>query len=93
MTFFSKYLFNRIKAKFIAQTVTYPLSVVSTVTAINGSGLCAGMLPITPIYANWHHAYNYLKKTEQLKRGSSFFNRAALGSSGHSAVGSHIRHA
>ncbi|CAF4155226.1 unnamed protein product, partial [Rotaria magnacalcarata] len=78
---------------FIAQTVTYPLSVVSTVTAINGSGLCAGMLPITPIYANWHHAYNYLKKTEQLKRGSSFFNRAALGSSGHSAVGSHIRHA
>ncbi|CAF3301269.1 unnamed protein product [Rotaria socialis] len=80
-------------ASFIAQTVTYPLSVVSTVTAINGSGLRAGMLPITPIYDNWHQAYNYLQKTEQLKRGSSFFNRAALGSSGLPAVGSHIPHA
>jgi len=62
-------------AAFVAQTVTYPLSVVTTVTAINRSGLRAGMLPITPIYANWQDAYNQLSKSEQLKRGSSLFNR------------------
>ncbi|CAF2429929.1 unnamed protein product [Rotaria sp. Silwood2] len=77
-------------ATFIAQTVTYPLNVVTTVTTINRSGLRAGMLPITPIYANWHDAYNYLKKTEQLKRGSSLFNRAVLGTSGLPALGSPI---
>jgi len=43
-------------ATFIAQTVTYPLSVVTTISAINRSGLRAGMLPLTPIHANWHDA-------------------------------------
>ncbi|CAF1074315.1 unnamed protein product [Rotaria sp. Silwood1] len=80
-------------ATFIAQTVTYPLSVITTVTAINRSGLRAGMLPITPVYANWQDAYNYLKKTEQLKRGSSLFNRAVLGTSGLPAPGSPIPNA
>ncbi len=40
--------------------MTYPLSVVTTVTAINRSGLRAGMLPI---YANWQDAYNQLSQT------------------------------
>jgi len=69
-------------AAFIAQTVTYPLSVVTTVTAINRSGLRAGTLPISPIYANWQDAYNQLSKNEQLKRGSSLFNRAVFGTVG-----------
>ena len=49
--------------QFVAQTVTYPLSVVTTVTAMNRSGLQIGMLPRTPIYANWQDAYIHLKKT------------------------------
>lgn len=80
-------------AAFIAQTVTYPLSVVSTVTAINRSGLRAGTLPLAPIYGNWQDAYHYLSKTEQLKRGSSLFNRALLGSSGIPTPGTPIPNA
>lgn len=80
-------------ATFIAQTVTYPLSVVTTVTAINNSGLQAGRLPLTPLYANWQDAYRYLRKTEQLKRGSSLFNRAVLGTNGLPAPGTPIPNA
>jgi len=36
---------------------------VTTVTAINRSGLRAGMVPLTPIHANWQEAYNYLSQT------------------------------
>ncbi|CAF3304484.1 unnamed protein product [Rotaria socialis] len=77
-------------AAFVAQTFTYPLSVVTTVAAVNGSGLRAGRLPISPIYANWQDAYKQLGKAEQLKRGSSFFNRAAIGIP---ASGTLLRHA
>ncbi|CAF1022580.1 unnamed protein product [Rotaria sordida] len=80
-------------ATFIAQTMTYPLSVVTTVTAINRSGLRAGMLPMTPVFANWHDAYSYLKNTEQLKRGSSLFNRAVLGTNGLPTPGTPIPNA
>ncbi|CAF1010953.1 unnamed protein product [Adineta steineri] len=80
-------------AAFVAQTVTYPLSVVTTVTAINRSGLRAGMVPITPIYANWQDAYNKLGRSEQLKRGSGFFNRAAFGTVGIPTPGTPIPNA
>ncbi|CAF0964633.1 unnamed protein product [Adineta ricciae] len=80
-------------ATFVAQTVTYPLSVVTTVTAMNRSGLQIGMLPRTPIYANWQDAYIHLKKTEQLKRGSSLFNRAVFGNVGVPAPGTPIPNA
>ncbi len=36
---------------------------MTTVTAINRSGLQAGRLPLTPVYANWQDAYNYLGNT------------------------------
>ncbi|CAF1063675.1 unnamed protein product [Rotaria sp. Silwood1] len=80
-------------AAFVAQTVTYPLSVVTTIMAVNRSGLRAGMLPILPIYANWQDAYKQLSKTEQLKRGSSFFNRVAIGTFGLPAPGTPIPNA
>jgi hypothetical protein len=51
-----------ISFQFVAQTVTYPLSVVTTVTAMNRSGLRAGMLPITPVYGNWQDAYYQMSK-------------------------------
>ena len=90
--------------------MTYPLSVVTTVTAMNRSGLRAGMLPIMPIYTNWQDAYTRLSKTvcirigeiqsinvsffqEQLKRGSSLFNRAAFGNVGIPTPGTPIPNA
>ncbi len=36
---------------------------MTTVAAINRSGLRAGMIPLTPVHANWHDAYSYLSKT------------------------------
>lgn len=66
-------------AALFAQTATYPLSVVTTVSAINRSGLQAAMINQTPLYANWQDAYRHLGKLDQLKRGSSFFNRVASG--------------
>lgn len=36
---------------------------MTTVATINQSGLRAGTLPLTPIYANWQDAYTYLKRT------------------------------
>jgi len=66
-------------AAFVAQSITYPLSVVTTVTAVNRSGLRAGQL--TPVFANWQEAYRYLSKNDQLKRGSSLINRVAITSS------------
>ncbi|CAF2566421.1 unnamed protein product [Rotaria sp. Silwood2] len=80
-------------AAFVAQTVTYPLSVVTTVMAVNRSGLRAGMLPVSPVYANWQDAYKQLSKTEQLKRGSGFFNRVAIGTFGLPALGTPIPNA
>ncbi len=47
--------------------MTYPLSVVTTVTAINRSGLRAGTLPLTPVYPNWQDAYRSLGKTVSYK--------------------------
>jgi len=37
--------------------------------------------------------HNYLSKTEQLKRGSSLFNRAVLGTTGFPAPGTPIPNA
>jgi len=63
-------------AAFVAQSITYPLSVVTTVATVNRSGLRAGQL--TPVFANWQEAYRYLSKNDQLKRGSSLINRVAV---------------
>jgi len=46
--------------------MTYPLSVVSTVIAVNQCGLKAGTVPFTPIYGNWQDAYRHLGKTVRL---------------------------
>ncbi|CAF3646874.1 unnamed protein product [Rotaria sordida] len=80
-------------AAFVAQTATYPLSVITTVMTVNQSGLRAGMLPISPVYPNWQDAYKQLSKTEQLKRGSSFFNRVAIGAFGLPTPGTPIPNA
>lgn len=62
-------------ASLSAQTLTYPLNVVSTVMAVNNSGIRAGTMPITLTYGNWQDAYNDLTLKELSKRGSGLFNR------------------
>ena len=47
---------------FNAQTITYPLNVVITVTASNQCGFRAGMLPISLVSSNWQNVYNQLSK-------------------------------
>lgn len=69
-------------AAMIAQSVTYPFSVVTTVSAINRSGLAGARVSVTPVYSNWQDAYKYLRNTQQLKRGSSLFFRTALTATG-----------
>lgn len=62
-------------ASLSAQTLNYPFHVVGTVMAVNTSGLKAGSLAGVRAFGNWQHAYDYLAKYEQLKRGASLFNR------------------
>ena len=52
----------------IAQSFTYPFSVVTTVTAVNRSRLQAAMWLSTPIYANWQDAYKYLSNTVRFQQ-------------------------
>lgn len=62
-------------ASLSAQTLNYPFNVVSTVMAVNTSGLKAGSLVGIRAFGNWQNAYDHLAKYEQLKRGASLFNR------------------
>ncbi|CAF1036522.1 unnamed protein product, partial [Didymodactylos carnosus] len=68
-------------AAFVAQSITYPLSVVTTVSTVNRSGLIASLPPIAPVggFANWQDTYKYLQRHDQLKRGSSLINRMVTG--------------
>lgn len=63
---------------YFAQTVTYPLSVTSTVMVVNGSKLKAGRLPLVPCYDNWVVCLKDLMKTGNANRGSSMFFRRVL---------------
>jgi len=59
----------------LANMITYPLSLVSTVTCISGSSLIAGQPPKMHVYVNWTEAFKHLRDNNQLNRGSSSFFR------------------
>lgn len=59
----------------LASSVTYPLSVVSTVSSISGSALIAGRPPRMALYASWIDVFKHLYENNELKRGSSSFFR------------------
>jgi len=48
---------------YFAQSVTYPLSVKSTVMTVNGSKLAAGKPPHVSIFDNWVDCLQTLYKT------------------------------
>ncbi|XP_055378790.1 mitochondrial carrier homolog 2 [Condylostylus longicornis] len=62
--------------QFVYASLLYPLNVVSTCTAVSGSGLAAGRPPIMPEYISWKDCYNDLKTRGELKRGNSLFWRS-----------------
>jgi len=62
-------------SSFVCSSIFYPLNVVSTCMAVNGSGLKAGSPPSMPIYSNWKHCYDSLRLSGDHKRGSSVFFR------------------
>jgi len=60
---------------FVANSIFYPLQLVSTMMAVNGSGLVAGMPPFVPVYPTWQDCYHDLAAKDQLKRGAKSFFR------------------
>ncbi|ESO00705.1 hypothetical protein HELRODRAFT_83020 [Helobdella robusta] len=72
-------LASNTEKRLIASQITYPFTVVSVVMSVNSSKLVAASQPITASYDNWIVCWNHLSKTNQLKRGSSFFWRKYYG--------------
>uniref|UniRef100_H2YYM5 Mitochondrial carrier homolog 2 n=1 Tax=Ciona savignyi TaxID=51511 RepID=H2YYM5_CIOSA len=62
---------------YVAQIITYPLSVTSTVMAASGTRLRAGNPPCMPVYRGWLECLKDLHKTGASNRGSSMFFRKA----------------
>lgn len=67
-------LIDTITSVFVS-SVTYPLSLVSTVSSINGSSLIAGRPPRMAMYTSWMECFKHLYENNELKRGSSYFFR------------------
>ncbi|XP_014677354.1 PREDICTED: mitochondrial carrier homolog 2-like [Priapulus caudatus] len=66
-------------ANILAGTVMYPFNVVSTVMAVNSSGLVAGSPPAMPHYTGWIDCWKQLSREHALKRGSSMMVRYYTG--------------
>jgi len=60
---------------YVVNSIFYPLQLVSTVMAVNGTGLVAGMSPFVPTYPTWQDCFHDLSAKDQLKRGSKMFFR------------------
>jgi carrier protein len=68
-------------SQLIASQITYPFVLVSTIMAVNDSGLMASSLCEGAIYSGWIDCWSRLSKQAQLKRGSSLFWRRYTGPS------------
>lgn len=67
--------FIEIGSTLFANSITYPLSVVTTVSCVSGSSLVAGRPPKMPIYNSWIGVFKHLYESNGLKRGSAHFYR------------------
>lgn len=66
---------NEAISSLLASSITYPLSLVSTVSSISGSSIMAARPPRMPAYSTWIDVFKHLSSTNQLKRGASSFYR------------------
>lgn len=62
-------------AALFANSITYPLTVVSTVSCVSGANLVAGRPPKMPMYNSWVGIFKHLYESNGLKKGSSHFFR------------------
>lgn len=58
-----------------ANSITYPLTVVTTVSCVSGSSLVAGLPPKMPMYNSWIGVFKHLYESKGLNKGSSHFYR------------------
>nr|CAB3264041.1 mitochondrial carrier homolog 2 [Phallusia mammillata] len=70
--------YSQMAMSYVAQTVTYPLSVTSTVMAVNGARIQGGRPPFMVIYGGWYSCLKDLHKQGQTSRGSSMWFRKAV---------------
>lgn len=70
--------YSSIVMGYIVQTITYPLSVTSTIMTVNGSRIQAGSQPFVPKYQTWYCCLKDLYKKGLTSRGSSMFFRKVL---------------
>lgn len=68
-------MFVDLMASLTTSNITYPLSVVTTVSCISGSALLAGRPPKMPLYKSWVEVFKHLYENNDMKRGSSNFFR------------------
>jgi len=64
-------------ASIISNTITYPLSVISTVSCVSGTSLLAGQPPRMLVYPSWIDVFKHLYDINELNRGFSTINRIA----------------
>lgn len=76
-----------------ASSVTYPVSLVSTVSSISGANILAGQPPRMPLYKSWIDVYKRHYETNQLKRGSTGFYRVYIPKIDHSNTIDDFHHA
>lgn len=70
--------YSSIVMGYIVQTITYPLSVTSTIMTVNGSRIQAGSEPFVPRYNTWYCCLKDLYQKGLTSRGSSMFFRKVL---------------
>jgi len=60
---------------YAANSIFYPLQLVSTIMAVNGAPVVAGMPPFIPVYTPWQDCFHDFAAKDQLKRGAKMFFR------------------
>lgn len=68
-------MFIDLMASLLTNSITYPLSVVTSVSCISGSTLLAGRPPKMPLYKSWVEVFKHLYENNEMKRGASSFFR------------------
>ena len=63
-------------------TITYPLSIVSTISCVSGSSLAAANPPNMPVYTSWLGVFKHLSETVRYfiskKKIQAHFNLVGL---------------
>jgi len=52
--------------KLVASSITYPLSVVSTISCVSGSSLVAARPPKMPLYSSWVDVLRHLSRSVRI---------------------------